>query len=124
MFGPDDPISEDASRAAYGDSSSCSAPTPAPMPARSRRSRPRAEDLRRRFTEQAVAAHQRDRLDGAGDERKRRILEGDDYADLGRLSAIDLLPGGKYAGLQQKLTDLKTCKTFDPALLSRQRHLP
>jgi hypothetical protein len=77
------------------------------------------EDLRRRFAEAAVAAHHRDRLDGAGDDRKRRILEGGTYADLGRLSAIDLLPGGKYAGIQQKLTDLRTCKNFDPSLLAR-----
>ena len=77
------------------------------------------EDLRRRFADAAVAAHHRDRLDGAGDDRKRRILEGGTYADLGRLSAIDLLPGGKYAGIQQKLTDLRTCKNFDPSLLTR-----
>jgi hypothetical protein len=77
------------------------------------------EDLRRRFADAAVAAHHRDRLDGAGDDRKRRILEGGTYADLGRLSAIDILPGGKYAGIQQKLTDLRTCKNFDPSLLAR-----
>ena len=79
----------------------------------------RSEDLRRRFAAAAVAAHHRDRLDGAGDDRKRRILEGPAYADLGRLSAIDLLPGGKYAGIQQKLTELRTCKNFDPAILVR-----
>jgi hypothetical protein len=77
------------------------------------------EDLRRRFAEASAAAHERDRLDGAGDERKRRLLEGEVYADLGYLSAIDLLPGGKYAGLQQRLADLRTCKTFDPVMLSR-----
>ncbi len=82
------------------------------------------EDLRRRYAEAAVAAHERDRLDGAGDERKRRLLEGAAYADLGQLSAIDLLPGGKYAGLQQKLADLRTCKTFDPSLLSRSVTCP
>lgn len=82
------------------------------------------EDLRRRFAQAAVVAHQRDRLDGAGDERKRRVLEGAAYATLGRLSAINLLPGGKYAGLQQRLTDLRTCKTFDPGLLSRSVTCP
>jgi len=73
-----------------------------------------AEELRRRFAEAAVLAHQRDRLDGAGDDRKRRLLEGKAYADLAKLSSISLLPGGKFASLQQKLTELKTCKTFDP----------
>jgi len=84
----------------------------------------RAEDLRQRFADTAVVAHERDRLDGAGDDRKRRILEGAVYADLGRLSAIELLPGGKYAGLQQKLTDLRTCKGFDPAILARSVACP
>ncbi len=76
-------------------------------------------DLRRRFADAAVAAHHRDRLDGAGDDRKRRILECATYDDLGRLSAIDLLPGGKYASIQKKLTELHTCKDFDPSLLTR-----
>ncbi len=82
------------------------------------------EDLRRRFTDAAVEAHQRDRLDGAGDDRKRRLREGTAFADLGALSSIPLLPGGKYETLQQKLADLGTCKTFDPAQLSRSVTCP
>lgn len=82
------------------------------------------EDLRRRFAEAAVEAHRRDRLDGAGDERKRRLREGTAFADLGVLSTIALLPGGKYEALQQKLADLGTCKTFDPAKLSRSVTCP
>src|SRR5207247_4832277 len=58
------------------------------------------------------------------DERKRRIHEGGPYANLARLSAINLLPGGKYAGLQQKLTDLRTCKPFGPGLRSRSATCP
>ena len=81
-------------------------------------------DLRRRFAEDAVAAHGRDRLDGAGDERKRHLLEGGVYRDLTRLTPIELLPGGRHASLEQELTDLRTCKTFDPVTLSRSVTCP
>ena len=77
------------------------------------------EHLRQRFAEQAISAHERDRLDGAGDERKRRIRESDTYQSLGRLATIELLPGGHHAALEQKLIDLRTCKNFDPAAMSR-----
>ena len=82
------------------------------------------EDLRRRFAAEAVAAHGRDRLDGAGDERKRRILEGDIYRSLRRLTVIELLPGGRHAALEQQLTDLRTCKNFDPVMLARSVTCP
>lgn len=84
----------------------------------------RGEDLRRRFADAAVEAHGRDRLDGAGDERKRRVLEGVAYADLNRLTAIPLLPGGRFGKLQQRLADLRTCKAFDPAALTRSVTCP
>ena len=67
----------------------------------------------------AVAAHDRDRLDGAGDERKRRIRESDTYRGLARLATIELLPGGRHAALEQKLIDLGTCKDFDPPTITR-----
>ena len=118
VFGASDPISVDATalRGELLEVFRSGSPTDAGKVAALKA---HGDDLRRRFAEAAVAAHKRDRLDGAGDDRKRRILEGVAYADLGRLSAIELLPGGKYAGLQQKLTDLRTCKAFDPALLTR-----
>lgn len=78
-----------------------------------------AEGLRSRFAAEAVAVHERDRLDGAGDERKRRLLESGVYRDLRQLTAIELLPGGRHAALEQQLTELQTCKTFDPAALAR-----
>ena len=77
------------------------------------------EQLRQRFAELAVAAHARDRLDGAGDERKRRLYEGATYRGLARLATIELLPGGRHAALAQKLIDLRTCKNFDPAAMTR-----
>jgi Family of unknown function (DUF6079) len=118
VFGASDPISIDAAnlRTELLELFRSGSPTDA---GRVASLRAQGEDLRRRFADAALSAHQRDRLDGAGDERKRRVLEGPSYADLGRLSAIELLPGGKYAGLQQKLTDLRSCKSFDPALLTR-----
>lgn len=82
------------------------------------------EELRHRFATEAIDAHNRDRLDGAGDERKRRILEGNIYKNLTRLTVIELLPGGRHASLQQKLADLRTCKTFDPVTLARSVSCP
>ena len=82
------------------------------------------EELRHRFAQEAVTAHNRDRLDGAGDERKRQLLESGTYRDLKRLTLIELLPGGRFATLEQALTDLRTCKTFDPAELARSVTCP
>ena len=82
------------------------------------------EELRHRFAQEAVAAHGRDRLDGAGDERKRLLLEGGTYSNLRRLTLIELLPGGRFAALEQALADLRTCKTFDPDELSRSVTCP
>ena len=118
VFGAEDPISVDAA-AMRGELLELFRTDQAPDPGAVATLKAHAEELRRRYAEAAVAGHERDRLDGAGDERKRRILEGSAYADLGQLSAIELLPGGKYAGLQQKLADLRTCKAFDPVLLTR-----
>ena len=77
------------------------------------------DQLRERFAEAATTAHGRDRLDGAGDQKKRQLLESTALTDLGQLSTIPLLPGGRFANLQQNLTDLHTCMTFEPADLRR-----
>jgi len=78
----------------------------------------RGEDLRRRFAEEAARAHRRDRLDGTADERKRRIFEGDLWADLTRLATVGLLPQGAFASIQNRLASLQTCKTFDERKLA------
>jgi truncated hemoglobin YjbI len=75
-------------------------------------------DLRRRFAEEAARAHTRDRLDGPGDERKRRILEGNLWADLTRLATVNLLPQGAFATIQNRLVSVQTCKTFDERKLA------
>ncbi len=82
------------------------------------------EQLRHRFAEQAAVAHARDCLDGAGDERKRRLLESVTYRSLGHLATIELLPGGLHGALQQKLIDLRSCKTFDPVAVARRITCP
>jgi len=82
------------------------------------------ERLRDLYRAAAVAAHERDRLDGAGDERKRVILEGEDYHTLSHLATLELLPGGKLSSLQQKLMSLRECKSFDPAKLGRSVTCP
>jgi hypothetical protein len=88
-----------------------------PEPAKVAELRAQGDDLRRRFAEEASRAHARDRLDGPGDERKRQILEGRMYSDLGKLAAIQLLPHGLFGSLQNQLTSIGTCKTFDESKL-------
>lgn len=75
-------------------------------------------DLRRRFAEEAARAHARDCLDGAGDERKRQVLEGAPWAELTRLASVGLLPQGAFASIQNRLASLRTCKTFDERKLA------
>ena len=123
VFGPDDPSSIDAN-ALRGEMLQLFRSDEPADAAQVAALKATAEDLRRRFADAAVAAHQRDRLGIAGDERKRSLLEGPIYADLRKLSAIDLLPGGKYASLQQKLAELGTCKAFDPNQLTRTLTCP
>jgi hypothetical protein len=123
VFGSDDPMTIDAN-SLRGEILELFRSDVPPDAAKVASLKASGEDLRRRFADAAVAAHERDRLGVQGDERKRHILEGPAYADLGKLSAIDLLPGGKYANLQQKLADLRTCKTFDPNELSRTLTCP
>ena len=72
VFGASDPISIDAAnlRAELLELFRSGSPTDA---GRVASLRAQGEDLRRRFADAALSAHQRDRLDGAGDERKRRV---------------------------------------------------
>lgn len=76
-----------------------------------------AEDLRGRYADEAARAHARDRLDGAGDERKREILDSDTYRDLQQLAAVRLLPDGEFGRRANALTAIGTCKTFDERAL-------
>lgn len=122
-FGADNPISVDAA-ALRSDLLELFRSDASPDAGRAGSLKATAEDLRHRFAAEAVAAHGRDRLDGAGDERKRLILEGSLYANLRHLTAIELLPGGRHAALEQQLTELRTCKAFDPGTLARSITCP
>ncbi len=122
-FGPHNPISADAA-ALRSDLLGLFRSESSPDAGEAGALKATGEELRRRFASEAVAAHDRDRLDGAGDERKRQVLEGGVYGNLRRLTAIELLPGGRHAVLEQKLTDLQTCKAFDPAALARSVTCP
>ncbi len=76
-----------------------------------------ADRLRRRYADEAARAHARDRLDAEGDERKRQIIEGDDYNDLKMLTAVDILPDGVFGALETQLVGIGSCKTFDESKL-------
>jgi hypothetical protein len=123
VFGSDNPISLDA-KALRTELLTLFRSDTNPDSARVASLKAAGEDLRHRFSDAAVEAHRRDRLDAAGDDRKRRLREGEAFGELGRLATIALLPGGKYESLQQKLADLGTCKTFDPTSLGRSVTCP
>lgn len=78
-----------------------------------------ARDLVRRFAEEAARSHARDRLDGEGDEMKRRIVEGDTWRDLDKLSTVTILPDGAFGSLRERLVSIGVCKTFDEDNLKR-----
>ena len=116
VFGASHPLSEDASSLRYEMLQIFRDAMP-PEPVQVAELRSAGNDLRRRFADEAIRAHERDRLDGAGDERKREILEGETFANLRHLSAITLLAGGGFDSLQARLSEIGSCKTFDPETL-------
>ena len=79
--------------------------------------RARCSNLRSRYWEEVVACHRRDRLDAAGDDRKRHLLEGAAFGNADRLAAVQLLPGGTFGALRTRLAEIRSCKEFDPQLL-------
>lgn len=83
-----------------------------------------AEDLRRRYVEEAARAHARDRLDAPGDDRKRQVLESSSYQDLKRLSRVPLLPQTAFAVIERALLDIRSCNTFDEASLQSSVRCP
>jgi hypothetical protein len=116
VFGSSDERSQDAAAWRREVLGLFRSPT-SPDPQRVAAIRADGEDLRRRFAEEAARAHERDRLDVAGDERKRQVLEGNAYRDVKRLAAVSLLPGGRFGALEQRLVGVRTCKTFDERVL-------
>ena len=123
VFGSDNPISVDAA-ALRTELLSLFRSEASPDAGQAGDLRVTGEELRRRFAAEAVAAHGRDRLDGAGDERKRRLLEGDIYGSLRRLAVIELLPGGRYAALQQATDRPADLQELRSGVAGAQCHLP
>jgi hypothetical protein len=72
-----------------------------------------AGHLRGRYADAAARAHGRDRLDTAGDDRKREINNGASYKALGVLGKITLLPEDKLRSIREKLAGLIGCREFD-----------
>ena len=70
----------------------------------------KAEQLKARYREEAEHAHQRDRLDSAGENHKKAILDGGTFKDLAALASLELLPSGNIR--------------CDAAASRRNRHLP
>lgn len=77
------------------------------------------ESLRSQYATEAAHAHQRDRLNAAGDDRKRQLLEGQVWRDLKILQRVSLVPAGVFARLETQLADIRTCKQFDPQAMTR-----
>ena len=123
-FGPDNPISADAA-ALRSDLLGLFRSESSPDAGEAGALKATGEELRRRFATEAVARPTAATASTArATERKRQVLECGVYGNLRRLTAIELLPGGRHAALEQKLTDLQTCKAFDPAALARSVTCP
>jgi Family of unknown function (DUF6079) len=76
-----------------------------------------AEQIRRRYADEATRAHTRARLDKAGDNRKNQVREGHVYRDLQSLANITILPGSTFADKQIELTQIGACPEFEEAEL-------
>jgi hypothetical protein len=80
--------------------------------------RSRAEQLKDRYREAAEHAHQRDRLDAAGEQVKKAVLASDTFRDLAELAVLELLPSAVFGELQQRLAGLVTCLEFGSGSLA------
>lgn len=118
VFGDDHPLSADA-RMLRGEIVQLFQGTDEIDNARVAKLNTAAKDLSRRFAEEAAQAHARDRLDGAGDERKRQIVEGETMRDLEALSVVSILPDGAFGSIRERLVSIGVCKTFNEDNLER-----
>lgn len=65
------------------------------------------------YHDEAVRAHARDRLDAAGDNRKREIVNGESFRALEALARVTLLPEDRLRMIQADLARLIGCREFD-----------
>lgn len=77
------------------------------------------EDLRKRYAAAAAHAHDRDRLDAEGDERKRQLLDSATWQDLKVLQRVSIVPAGSLGRLENELAVIRTCKQFDGKALTK-----
>lgn len=75
-------------------------------------------ESRRRYVDTAARAHGRDRLDAAGDDRKRELLVGDLFRSLEILAGVTLLPEDRLRSIREKLATVIGCREFDERDLS------
>src|SRR5262249_34465590 len=69
-------------------------------------------------------AHQRDRLDAAGEQHKKAVLDGGTFKDLAALASLELLPSGTFGVLQQHLAAIGTCLEFTSESLAETVRCP
>lgn len=74
-----------------------------------------AEDLRTQYRAYAVERHTAERLPASGDTEKQALVNGPAWADLTKLSTVELLPSGQFGDLDHRLVGLVACKQFSPS---------
>ena len=79
----------------------------------------RGDDIRSQFVIAAGAYYRHAFLDSVGDKRKQQLLDGSDWAALGKLGSIALLQGGQFASLRGDLAEVGTLMQVDEADLRR-----
>ncbi|MFN2469626.1 MAG: DUF6079 family protein [Gaiellaceae bacterium] len=84
----------------------------------------KAEKLKARYREEAEHAHQRDRLDSAGENHKKAILDSGTFKDLAALASLELLPSGTFGAMQQHLAAIGTCLEFTSDSLAEAVRCP
>lgn len=84
----------------------------------------KAEKLKARYRDEAEHAHQRDRLDAAGEKHKKTILDGAAFKDLAALASLELLPSGTFGGMQRDLAGIGTCLEFTSDSLAETVRCP
>jgi len=85
------------------------------------------DDLKRQYITRYIQLHDAARLDAAGDDRKKKLLQGRTIADLRKLSGIDVLPRQELSDLEnQQIIPLVPClqgaapKEMDASATCRQ----
>ena len=84
----------------------------------------KAEQLKARYREEAEHAHQRDRLDSAGEKHKKAVLDGGTFKDLAALASLDLLPSGTFGAMRHHLAAVRTCLEFTSDSLAETVRCP